>query len=1016
MATKSTLALFFCLMLGIMASQTAKAFVITQLSGGEETVVFFDDFQNVSPSPNGNDPSLQDPSPYTPVAQVGNWALNNMTDSVFEVINAVSSGTSNPGPFSGSQCGRIFYHVDPNHPIYGNCAGHENLAVADGTFGTGDVVQASFMVSHEDFNIHGPTSGKEMMMSFRFSENNSWDCAYLTIGKDLDTGQFGFYDGSHNLLAVSTPGDWYRVDFRYAMESSTYDFALGSPNNYEAPDVGDWVTRSVSAPFTFTDINICGTGSTSGAVYFDDIPDDPPGPIFDIFAGRGALVDQLAADPALQSREDALVASAQNLSSSPITQQATTYAELGVLHGTWLDPRAANITDPQRREMFALASGDCVMWDNLLNELPVLAAGYRITGEQALRSRIVSQFWQAVGWDPPMQRPGWSLVGTDGPIDPNYNDGFWLGTGVGIRALTHTLDILPEGELSSSLEYQLYSLLEAEVVRANDDYVNNRSCFNGTPSPGGNQWILPVAGWVEATVAVGRDIYPTEYSRATSSLMLSLDAQGPQGEFAEGPSYAAYSVKALLSAAAAMSAAGDQSAIEHDFLQKFPEWLASHFQPGNFIVAAGDAGRGQVSRDNTMYRSLFSEFVGTFNNPTARWMLENYLTGPSDDLVGAIAAGSTGESEAPPLWSNYEVGARVTWRSSWEDDASGFWLRGGGEQDAHDHHDRGHVNFIVDGKPILIEASTTGHGNPGHSQFYASLVGHNVLEIADGDGSTFDQRDITEAIAALQMYEKSLREVAPITLNSISENGGSASVDVTACYPELDYWTRDVTWNDRALLVEDSVVLPEEVEREEYLLFRWHLGTIDEMLITPNGDNTIFTVDYEDALLTFTSSQPIDITVEMLQDNTVNLGDPVETSVPGLYDYFHKCLYVKTLSPVKEWDIQLYLLAKPLSTMVGDANGDNVVDGEDAAILAGNWLQTGVIGGYSAGDFNEDGTVDDHDATILAANWNPAGSGGTATVPEPSAMALLLAGLVGLLAYVGRNKRQETIVTSSLRA
>ena len=57
----------------------------------------------------------------------------------------------------------------------------------------------------------------------------------------------------------------------------------------------------------------------------------------------------------------------------------------------------------------------------------------------------------------------------------------------------------------------------------------------------------------------------------------------------------------------------------------------------------------------------------------------------------------------------------------------------------------------------------------------------------------------------------------------------------------------------------------------------------------------------------------------------------------------------------------------------GDADGDGAVDGDDAGIVAGNWLQS-VAGGAADGDFNGDGVVDDLDATIMAANWGASGS------------------------------------------
>ena len=76
------------------------------------------------------------------------------------------------------------------------------------------------------------------------------------------------------------------------------------------------------------------------------------------------------------------------------------------------------------------------------------------------------------------------------------------------------------------------------------------------------------------------------------------------------------------------------------------------------------------------------------------------------------------------------------------------------------------------------------------------------------------------------------------------------------------------------------------------------------------------------------------------------------------------------------------------SLIAGDANSDGVVDADDAAILAANWLSTDAAG-WGEGDFNEDGMVNDLDATILAANWSPTGD--MSHVPEPAMDHLLLA-------------------------
>ena len=89
----------------------------------------------------------------------------------------------------------------------------------------------------------------------------------------------------------------------------------------------------------------------------------------------------------------------------------------------------------------------------------------------------------------------------------------------------------------------------------------------------------------------------------------------------------------------------------------------------------------------------------------------------------------------------------------------------------------------------------------------------------------------------------------------------------------------------------------------------------------------------------------------------------------------------------------------PISKIPGDANNDGVVDGSDVTILAGNW-QKGVSDGQTAswadGDFNGDGQVDGSDVTILAGNWQYGVDAATASVPEPSTVAMLAIILLGL--------------------
>ncbi|MBN1590575.1 MAG: hypothetical protein JW888_13760 [Pirellulales bacterium] len=81
--------------------------------------------------------------------------------------------------------------------------------------------------------------------------------------------------------------------------------------------------------------------------------------------------------------------------------------------------------------------------------------------------------------------------------------------------------------------------------------------------------------------------------------------------------------------------------------------------------------------------------------------------------------------------------------------------------------------------------------------------------------------------------------------------------------------------------------------------------------------------------------------------------------------------------------------------LVGDANGDGMVDNLDAARLATHWGFNNAR--WSMGDFDGDGIVGPSDASIMAAHWGSGSAGesaaipSTEAVPEPSLITMLLA-------------------------
>jgi aryl-phospho-beta-D-glucosidase BglC (GH1 family) len=98
-------------------------------------------------------------------------------------------------------------------------------------------------------------------------------------------------------------------------------------------------------------------------------------------------------------------------------------------------------------------------------------------------------------------------------------------------------------------------------------------------------------------------------------------------------------------------------------------------------------------------------------------------------------------------------------------------------------------------------------------------------------------------------------------------------------------------------------------------------------------------------------------------------------------------------------------------TLLGDANLDGNVNGEDFTILAANFNQS--VTGWDQGDFNYDGTVNGEDFTVLAANFNQSATLAAVSVPVTTfsyAAPTSLSSPVSAL-----NATQETSTSASSR-
>lgn len=84
----------------------------------------------------------------------------------------------------------------------------------------------------------------------------------------------------------------------------------------------------------------------------------------------------------------------------------------------------------------------------------------------------------------------------------------------------------------------------------------------------------------------------------------------------------------------------------------------------------------------------------------------------------------------------------------------------------------------------------------------------------------------------------------------------------------------------------------------------------------------------------------------------------------------------------------------------GDFNGDGEVSQADLTLLLSNWGQTAGADWIATDQLT--GKVDQDELSRLLSNWGAGAVAATAAVPEPSTVAVLLAGLVA----VGRRRRE----------
>jgi len=525
-------------------------------------------------------------------------------------------------------------------------------------------------------------------------------------------------------------------------------------------------------------------------------------------------------------------------------------------------------------EIFCLSQGDNNAGGLLKVELPRLAAAATLTGDEKLFERVCAQLAELATWSP-LERRGWSLNNSK----PRFkgDDGAWLGTGWLVRAIADTVDLLPPEKIPPELRAALESRLADELALMEKDWATKRPWYVRSEAAHSNQWILPNEALVRACLFLGVDQHRETYEVGVARLLRSMDVQGRAGEFVEGLRYSGLSLESLYSIARATARTGDNRLLAHPFLQKFPTWLVHHFQPGGFLINAFDSpgsSRGNLSRD----QNLLATAAFVTGNPHALWGLRT-RAGFGETLDAILAANMpTSRASAPPLFANYAKATRLNWRSSWDDDtATGLWLRGGHATDFHDHMDRGHVNFIIGQRALLIEAGTLNYAVPNNATHLRSVAGHNVLQVGDSAPEKLTPAVLKHAGQILTREHRT----APITVERMDEAGGAATVDVSACYESVTKWKRRMEWSRSTVTIEDEV----ELKQPDIVQFRWHLGVPSDAPRSSSAGK----IAAGDISVTYTTNQTVSGRIESMPDATLA---PKEITQ-------HACIVLRTDQPVQ---------------------------------------------------------------------------------------------------------------------
>lgn len=359
-----------------------------------------------------------------------------------------------------------------------------------------------------------------------------------------------------------------------------------------------------------------------------------------------------------------------------------------------------------------------VVWElSRHRDLFVLGRAYWTTGDErfaeAARTRVES--WLE-----------------NNPRETGVNWGSSLEVSMRAIALTWALHLFtPSVAFSDALLWRVTQVIAASALHLTQQLAYTQACMPG------NHVVGDAAGLALIALAFPEFVEAARWrERALGVLKREAVQQttheGVHIEFA--PSYQAF-VWELFYMVARLAEAADEPVPElWDAVERLGGSISLLITPDGRIPQSGDGDEAvafDLDQPENRFRAIMALAASRFPNarlsaPGGRTEALLWLEGPD--------AWSTIQLKAPtPSASLHQFSCWAIGRTSSETDADWFFMRGGGTS-RHTHADALHVDIVVRGKPILIDAGTgTYTGSSRWRAYFRGTRSHNTVCVADAD-------------------------------------------------------------------------------------------------------------------------------------------------------------------------------------------------------------------------------------------------------------------------------------------